>query len=298
MSTARGGWRSGRSDRRTASVLSVRTPSRGNRRGGASRGRTGPRVPPAVWRGLAFGGLAALVVTLAVFVTRESSRQIFDRNSRFTLRVLDVATDGKLSADLLIQYAGVQTGTNLFQVDLKEVRRRLADVPLVESVRVRRVLPDVLSIRVVERVALARAPVAGGSYYHALARDGFVIGPSAAAPHLPSIIGLPTETIVPGRRVEGRDAEDALALLDLCDRTALGMNIGLRAVDVTDPETLVLRMERGDRAVLPRARMEVSLRRLVAALRAIEMEQMRGAGAVELDLRGERVVVGTGLRTL
>lgn len=297
MRSARGGWLSGRGDRRKATVLSVRATARGRRRGSAPR-RSGPLLPPGTWRVLGYVALIALVATLAVFVFRESSRQILDRNSRFTLRTIDVATDGKLSADLLIQYAGVQTGTNLFQVDLEEVRRRLAEVPLVQSVRVRRVLPDMLSIRVVERVALARAPAAGGSYYHALARDGFVIGPSATAPHLPSIIGLAPDAVVPGRRIEGRDADDALALVDLCDRTALGMNIGLRSVDVTDPETLVLRLERGDRAVLPRARMEAGIYRLVGALRAIESEQMRGAGAIELDLRGERVVVGTGLQTL
>jgi cell division protein FtsQ len=233
--------------------------------------------------------LVACLVLLA-FIVRQSVRLLVEQNDFFELRQVEAVSDGKLTRDRILEYSRVEMGRNLFQLDLTQIRRNLEDVPLVRSVTVRRRLPDRLVIQVVERTPLARIPQMGGSFYQAVDREGFVLGPSAATPNLPRIMGLREKAIPHGRRLEDGNVTAALELIDLCDRTRLGMDIGLRSVDVSNPEEFALTLDRDDRAVLPRRNLPEKVSVLASALKDIAQENRRGPGIVRLDLRGDRVV--------
>ncbi len=271
----------------------VRSPARGT-------SRPGRRASPA-WSGRAWAlaGTALLVtavIAIGFLVLRQSSRLMLDRNSQFAIRTLDFSSDGKMTPERIRDYAGVAEGDNLFALDLGRIQRNLQEVPLVRSVRVQRALPGTLRIRVVERVAVARIPLQRGAIYHAVDSEGFVIGPSVARPHLPQITGLDPALVVPGRKMDDANVRDALSLIDVCDRLGARDGIGLRSVDTRDPDTLVLTLDRDDRATLGRSRLEDRVRWLSAMLRAIETDQLRGTEPLRFDVRGDSAVAISGLR--
>lgn len=290
---------SGRNRRRDAvrrrdRVQYVRSTARVRaKRGGAA----GARVRPA----LAMAGVGLLLVAavaLGLLILRQSTRLALTRNARFTVRTMDVASDGKITPELLREYAGVQPGENLFAVDLQQVRRNLVAVPLVRDARVQRVLPDTLRIRVVERIAVARIPVQRGSTHHAVDREGFVLGPRVASPHLPRILGLDSAVVTPGRLIEGVNARDALQLIELCDRLDPAHDIGLRSVDASHPDMLILTMDHDDTAQLGRSRLDMRVGWLAAMRKAIEMENRRGARPLFFDVRGDRNHAVIGLKDM
>lgn len=238
----------------------------------------------------------AAVLAVGFLVLRQSSRLMLDRNAQFAIRTLDFSSDGKMTPKQIQDYAGVAEGDNLFAIDLRKIQKNLQEVPLVRSVRVQRVLPGALRIRIIERVAVARIPAQRGAVYHAVDGEGFVIGPTVARPHLPQIIGLDPALVVPGRRIDDANMRDALSLIDLSDRLEGKAGIGLRTVDTRNPDTLELTLERDDRAILGRTRLEDRIRWLSAMLKAIETDQLRGTEPLRFDVRGDSAVAISGLK--
>ncbi|MDT8391206.1 MAG: FtsQ-type POTRA domain-containing protein [Lentisphaeria bacterium] len=80
---------------------------------------------------------------------------LFSKNDYFTLRKLDLASDGVLRPEAIQTYLaelGVEEGrVNLFALDLKDIRTRIkADNVLVKEAVFERVLPDTLKVSVRE----------------------------------------------------------------------------------------------------------------------------------------------------
>ena len=73
-------------------------------------------------------------------------------SSLFATRHVDVSGNVRLSREMVLQYAGVREGDNSLAVSIGDVERRLRETPWVESVSVKRFLPDRFVIRVQERM--------------------------------------------------------------------------------------------------------------------------------------------------
>ncbi len=193
-------------------------------------------------------------------------RVLFSGNDLFAIRELDLRSDGVLRAAHIKEYAGVDEGSNLFAIDIKELRRQLENIPLIQSAEIRRQLPDTLVIRVSERVPLARLGIEDGHYHLAVDREGHVLGPSARSPRLPAITGYRATGLRPGSIVHDPLFADALKVVDLCDRTRLGQRVKIRSIHVSDPEVLELQLVDGEQVVLDRARIDEGLLMLDDAL--------------------------------
>lgn len=117
----------------------------------------------------------------------------------FAVRSINV--DGPLSipAEVVVDRAAVAPGTPLLQVDTHEVARRVAGIPRVDQVTVKRDYPSALRIELIERTALVVVDVDGTQ--HLVDAEGIDFGPGevppgtplltvsgAAEPGLPSIV--------------------------------------------------------------------------------------------------------------
>lgn len=98
--------------------------------------------------------IMATLLTVSALV-RWAYREAFYENSEFRLNRFVVQTDGILSEADVAAAARVEMGMNLMTVDLKAVRERLKELPMVTSVAVNRELPDLLEIKLEERVPVA-----------------------------------------------------------------------------------------------------------------------------------------------
>jgi cell division septal protein FtsQ len=213
------------------------------------------------------GALVMLTVALAGAVwaakhgLAHAGERLFARNDKFTIREIEVTTTGTLPVSNLREYAGVAEGQNLFAVDIEQIARNIERTPRVRSAEVRRVLPDKLSIRVHERVAIARIAEGATGLPMAVDRDGFVLGPSVGR-GLPIISGLAEKGLAPGSIIRDSRALDALEALHVCEQTKLGTLLNIQAINVKHPDYLDLALASGARVDIGRDRIAWRLEKL------------------------------------
>lgn len=187
----------------------------------ARRRPAGSRARP-----LALAGTVAVLALLVVWTLWSSS----------LLGVREVRVTGVevLTAEQVREVAGVAERTPLLRVDLGEVAHRVAGLPPVETVQVRRDWPDTVVIEVTERTAVAALPGEGGA---ALVDGQAVIFHTVPSPpaDLPQVVlaeGVSAEVSVPR----------AIAVLtELTPR----LREELRQVTVTGPAGIRLELHSG-----------------------------------------------------
>ncbi len=227
-------------------------------------------------------------------------RILLVENPRFVLRTLDARSDGRLSAEFLLERAGLAGVTRLFEVEPRRIGAALSALPSVKSVTVRRRLPDTLEIRVMERTPVARVAVSGAGYTDAVDREGVLLGPRFASPLLPLIEGVNEPGLRPGRRLTGPAARMALAALDACETTRLYDYVRIQRIEIAPDGGLALILDNGDRALLPPGldgeTLKGKLRNLASINKAIrDLRLPRGPDPLRIPLHSDEVFPVEGL---
>ncbi len=122
-------------------------------------------------------------------------------SSYFATKKIEVMGNKRLSAEMIRDIAGVEMGDNSLDVSIAQMEQTLLATPWVETVSVKRVLPDTFVITVQERMPVFWVRKANVLYY--ADAKGTVIAPVATE----YFMALPTLEVEPG-------AEDALAKLE------------------------------------------------------------------------------------
>lgn len=203
------------------------------------------------------------VMGVVFFGGRLALQKLFSENPKYTIRKLDVRSDGSnLPDQLILEYARVERDANLFAVDLAEVRESLLEVWPVEDVLVRRILPNQLMIHVTERVPVARFGPDSLPYPMAIDRNGVVLGRGARSPHLPLVTGPGTNSYRPGQAAAEQPIRDALRTLEIVEHShGLTSLIPIDRIDVGNPRYLLLYLKGGQKVQLGRENMEAKLRK-------------------------------------
>lgn len=262
------------------SILQVRARQSENRR---ARARIWARV-------LAAFGAAGLLLWVGMTGSRGIARSLYRDNPRYTIRVLDIEASERMS-DMIRRFGGVSVGMNLFDVDLQALRENLLGLPIVQSVRVERRLPDTLVVRVSERIPMARIWIEGSPVDLGVDREGMVLGPTYALPHLPRIEATRAGSLIPGNRIERADLLAALELLDLCDTTRIGQIVKINRIRVSEEDVMTLHLAAGDQVLFPRRQIEAKLLGLAGILKTIQDQRMREDGKpFHIDMTTEKNV--------
>jgi hypothetical protein len=103
-----------------------------------------------VWSGNLL--IAALIVAVAVWILR-----IAESSSRFAIRRVELVGVVHAPRPELEALTRAYVGANLFRVDIKQVRKDLSSISWIRSASIEKTMPDLLRIRVTERVPLAIA---------------------------------------------------------------------------------------------------------------------------------------------
>jgi cell division protein FtsQ len=134
--------------------------------------------------------------------------------------------------------AAIRPGTPLASLDLGSVRRRVAGLPPVRTVRVERDWPGTVVITVAERVAVAQVPGPGSGYR-------LLDGTGVAFRTVPADPGLPTV------RLAAPDPADATTRAALAVLAALTDDLRTRLVALVAESPAGIRLElRGDRVII------------------------------------------------
>jgi len=233
------------------------------------------------------GSLLGVLTWTAWAGARRIAAALVYENPMFALNIVDVSSDGRLTPELLRDYARLRQGENVFALDVRQVRENLLSVPLVRDARVRRRLPDGLEVRVTERTPLARLRMPGTDLTLAVDADGWVIVGDKSADALPLLRGFATPGLRPGVQLTSPELRDALGLLDRCARRRSLGGLSPREVRRVDAEVLSLVLETGDEVLLPRRRLIERLDDLPDLLRHLRNRRGVRAGPYRIDMTGE-----------
>jgi cell division protein FtsQ len=83
---------------------------------------------------------------------------------RFEVQKLSVSGLKRVEENEVLAKAGFEVGTNVFRVDLEEIRKRVEELDWVRYASVQRVLPDQIIIKVVEREPVGLTRIKGEIY--------------------------------------------------------------------------------------------------------------------------------------
>lgn len=148
----------------------------------------------------------------------------------FAVRAIEVHGAESIAVEDVTGRAGVATGTPLLQVDTHTVARRVAGIPRVGEVTVRRDYPSGLLIDVVERTALVVVEIDGAP--HLVDGQGVDFGQGDPPPGTPTLtVGADARAVLP------RVVRDLSTVFDEVRGTA-GQEIA--AVEVETPASIVL----------------------------------------------------------
>ncbi len=80
----------------------------------------------------------------------------------FNLSGVVVAGNERLTSEEIIKTGGFIYGKNIFTVNLKDVGEKISKIPYVETLYIKRRLPDKITVELTECVPMAYVPAAGG----------------------------------------------------------------------------------------------------------------------------------------
>lgn len=183
-----------------------------------------------------FGGLYRFLAVLAVIAAVVAACVIF-----FRINSVTVQGNSRYTAEEVVEASGVKTGDNLMALSKSQIASAIRlRLPYVESVSMRRRLPDGLEITVRERVAAASVESGSGPWL--ISSQGKVLEP-AADHKVVTVLGLKAQSPYAGSDLQVKE-EDAntldhvLALLTaLEEKEMLG---GCESLDCTPADCMIL----------------------------------------------------------
>jgi len=237
---------------------------------------------------------AAVVAGVAVlaglwFGGRYAKLELFDRNPRFEIKVVSITTGVALSTVEVERLTGIRKGKNMFALDLPKIRRDfLQALPNIRDIRIERLPPDTMNVRVMERVAVVRSP---SNRRTVMDVDGYCFSlqpwQDSQADVLPRIRSEEWDALLPGQRASDR-IRVALNTLDVVDY--MGISLRIVEVDTTSPHFLVLLFTDRREVALPWnvLRQRKTQRMLEYAVMAMNSSHATGYNRFEVEERRDQ----------
>ena len=147
--------------------------------------------------------------------------------------VSSIVVEGNTSVDSqkIIELSEIKEGDNLFQVSKKDSEEMIALYPYIESVHIRKKLPNKIVIDVVERQAVGVVVTSDGYIQVSQEAIMLTIQPNLGNYNLPVISGIDlTDIPSPGQVIENENINQALKIISSCDADLLNniaeLNVG------------------------------------------------------------------------
>lgn len=182
-------------------------------------------------------GLCAVAAAATLGLTVVVGGRALLRSSHFVVRQVRVSKTRHITAAALRVRSGVELGTNLLELDLDAIARNVQADPWIAEAHVRRELPGVVAIDVVEREPAC--VLALGSLYLVDRRgEVFKRATPLEAAELPVVTGIPRDHYVDDREGAQSMVREALVALDAWRENRLRPPLGEVHFDLATGVTL------------------------------------------------------------
>ncbi len=168
----------------------------------------------------------------------------------FNIKVIEVIGNEKITQDEIISLSEIKIDQNTFQIQNARVEEAIKQNAYVETVKVRRKLPDKIQIEITERVPTYMLTFANAYVY--INNQGYLLEISKTALELPIITGYLTkeEDIEAGNRLCMEDLErldDVLQIMKSAKSNGIGDLV--TKINIADKQNYILELEKENKTV-------------------------------------------------
>jgi cell division protein FtsQ len=180
--------------------------------------------------------LLVIIVVIAIMIVIFSS-------SLFNLKNLEITNNNIVTSENIKSLAEIEDGINIFRVNTKLVSEKIKKNSYIESVKIKRKLPDTIEIEVTERVRRYMLQVADSYIY--INNQGYMLEVSTEKLDLPIITGFKTDlsNAKSGDRLDVEDLENMEMIIKIME-TATNNDIGnlITKIDISDEKNYIIEL--------------------------------------------------------
>lgn len=160
--------------------------------------------------------------------------------------ITNIKVDGneKISSEEIISLSQLKKGENIFKINKQETREKIKQNAYIDTVEIKRTLPDMLTIAVTERTATYQINFA--NLYMLINNQGYMLEATEMNKNMPVIVGIATseEDIKAGNRLCVDDLEKLEDVLKISE-SAKSNNLDqlITKIDITNKEDYVVEMK-------------------------------------------------------
>lgn len=205
-------------------------------------------------------------------------------SSYFKIQEIQVVGNHQLGVEQIITASGVEKEQNIFLIPGREVVNRLMNYVRIKGVKLERVFPSTLVIRVNERTGLALFPVEEGKWIE-VSRDGLILEVyQDNLPKLPQMEGI--ELHIKGKHViMTEELEHALTLL----KTLVTLQEKMTQVSYREQD-IQIQLTNGIQVYIGRAADPGQKGELLLLILANQQDQLSKIKHVDLRFDGKPVI--------
>ncbi len=135
----------------------------------------------------------------------------------FNIKTINVSGNNRVSQQEIIRLSGLSYQENIFRINTKNTMRNIFQSPYVEKIKIRRALPNIVKIDIIEREPMVLVPYVGSYLY--VDQDGIVveINSSIEGMELPIVNGLKFNTFKLGEEIKVENKLQLTSVVNLID---------------------------------------------------------------------------------
>ena len=162
----------------------------------------------------------------------------------FNIKEIQVSNNNQIATETIVSISQLQLGQNLFRFNKNQVEKKIKTNPYVETVNVKRKIPNKIEIQIKERDKNYNVEFLNGYAY--INNQGYILEISEQKLDLPVIIGISTkqEQVVEGNRLDEEDLgklEVVIQIMNICKDYDLNKKVS--SIDITNKNDYVIYME-------------------------------------------------------
>lgn len=183
---------------------------------------------------------------LMIFIISALILFILSRTVLFRIKEYNVSGNSKYTAEQILSAGGLEVGKNMYSLNTSKVEKRIKDALIfIENVKVRRKLPDKLTIEIEEAKPYASCEYEG-TRYAVISRNGRYLETEqrTAEPGLLVVYGMELHDVALGADFVSSDDDKKSILMDLFDSIDRICPGKIDYIDITDRTDIVIGFDR------------------------------------------------------
>lgn len=165
----------------------------------------------------------------------------------FNIKEIDVSNNEQIKTETIVSLSQLNLGQNIFKFNKNKVNKNIKTNAYIESVEIKRKLPNKVQIQIEERKQEYNVEFLNGYAY--INNHGYILQISEEKQALPTIQGIstPDEQIVEGNRLNSEDLEKLeviIQIMNICKNYELDSKITNIDISTKDEYTLYLEEEK------------------------------------------------------